>query len=437
MAASDRIHPLSPFAGGEPRRDEPAPAAESASPHRRRAWPRRLAWTAVVLLALLVGAYLAAPTAARWYINRSINSTPDYQGQVGTVRLDLLRGAYQVDEVVVSRVGAASSDPFFTCARIDLALAWKQLLRGNVVARATFLNPVVSVAQVPADEQRRHDEGQAPAPEGQPPKGSEPGKPDTPWQTKLEEMFPFSIDEVRVIDGRLIYQDPAKHLDLSLGELQAVVTNLTNSEGLSGAGNRVATLKAEGVTVGGGKLRLSGDIDPFAEKPTFVLRASLEGLDLTAINELLKAYAKVDVERGTFSCYLDATADAGQLDGYMKPLFADLDVFKWGSDVKGEGLSGVWEAVVAGGAKVLQNQPKDRIASEIPLKGRIDAPGTGVVDAIVSLLKNAFIEALAPGFKGLEQAITGTGGASPDAPAKSGSHAQAQSKLEDVKERAD
>jgi hypothetical protein len=105
------------------------------------------------------------------------------------------------------------------------------------------------------------------------------------------------------------------------------VTTLTNSERLSAEHSQIAALKAAGDTIGDGRLTLSGDIDPFAAQPTFSLRLSLEHLDLPAINELTKAYADVDIERGRFDLYAEMRALDGELSGYVKPLFTGLDVF--------------------------------------------------------------------------------------------------------------
>ncbi len=58
----------------------------------------------------------------------------------------------------------------------------------------------------------------------------------------------------------------------------------------------VATVKAKGDTVGAGHLTISGDIDPFADSPTFAIKLALEHLNLPAINDFTKAYAKVTVE---------------------------------------------------------------------------------------------------------------------------------------------
>src|SRR4051812_31870145 len=150
MSASDRMHPLDPL--GHPARGhvQARPDGRSVAgrighallaPLRGIARRRWLLWTIVTLAVVLIAARIAAPYAVRWYANRVINGTPSYQGGVGDVTLHLWRGAYSVDNIVVSQIGAGDLDPLFTCARLEFSVAWPQLVHGAVVARATFRDP--------------------------------------------------------------------------------------------------------------------------------------------------------------------------------------------------------------------------------------------------------------------------------------------------------
>nr|MBA3709653.1 DUF748 domain-containing protein [Planctomycetota bacterium] len=154
-----------------------------------------------------------------------------------------------------------------------------------------------------------------------------------------------------------------------------------------------------GETVGGGRLSLEGDVDPFAKDPTFTLRLALEHVDLPTINELTKAYANVDIERGTLDLYADLAAHDGNISGYVKPIFHSLDVLSFKNDMeKGKALHVFWEAIVGATGKIMQNHSKDQLATEIPVSGKIDSPDTHLTVVIGGVLKNAFVRALMPGF---------------------------------------
>jgi hypothetical protein len=70
----------------------------------------------------------------------------------------------------------------------------------------------------------------------------------------------------------------------------------------------------------------------------------------------------------------------------------------------------------------------------VPITGRVDEPGTGVMAAIAGVLRNAFVRALMPGFKG--------GHADAQAPTVQGErkqeqHAEAEQQVEKAVEKSD
>ena len=150
-----------------------------------------------------------------------------------------------------------------------------------------------------------------------------------------------------------------------------------------------------GTTIGGGKLDVRGAVNPFTASPRFDVNAKLEGTDLTALNDFLRAYAKVDVKRGTLNFYTEMAAADGRFKGYAKPLVQDLDIVDLTDDVK-KPLKLFWETFVAGVTKIFRNQPKDRFAAKVPIEGDIDNPKASILDTLASVMRNVFIKALSP-----------------------------------------
>ena len=52
----------------------------------------------------------------------------------------------------------------------------------------------------------------------------------------------------------------------------------------------------------------------------------LLGLDVTRLNDLAVSYGKFDFERGWFDLVVEAEAREGQVNGYVKPLFRNLQL---------------------------------------------------------------------------------------------------------------
>ena len=59
----------------------------------------------------------------------------------------------------------------------------------------------------------------------------------------------------------------------------------------------------------------------------------------------------------------------------------------------------VREGVVAAAAWLLKNPRRDEVAARVTISGRIDSPQFSTWEALFGLLKNAFINAVTPGFE--------------------------------------
>ena len=131
-------------------------------------------------------------------------------------------------------------------------------------------------------------------------------------------------------------------------------------------------------------------------KPAFEMNCGLTNVDLTALNDFLRAYGKFDVERGTFALYTSVAADGGTYEGYFKVFFNDLDVFAWEKKRKKNILEVFWHAIVGGVATVFKNHPKDQLATKVPVSGSYTNSSVGIWTATATLLQYAFIHALVP-----------------------------------------
>lgn len=54
----------------------------------------------------------------------------------------------------------------------------------------------------------------------------------------------------------------------------------------------------------------------------------------------------------------------------------------------------IWEALVGAGAEALENQPEDRVATEVPIEGSIDNPDPDLSVTIWNVFRNAFVDAI-------------------------------------------
>jgi hypothetical protein len=179
-----------------------------------------------------------------------------------------------------------------------------------------------------------------------------------------------------------------------LNDLTAVATNFTNTRDLKE--KLPAGVTARGTTVGGGDVDFQLRIDPLARAPTYELVCQVTNVDLVALNDFLKAYGKFDVERGVFGLYTSVASRDGSYEGEIKLLFENLDVFAWEKERKKNVLEIFWQAIVGTLTTAFKNQPKDRLATKIPISGSYENSQVGVWSAVATLLQNAFVRALLP-----------------------------------------
>src|SRR5204862_3014408 len=107
-----------------------------------------------------------------------------------------------------------------------------------------------------------------------------------------------------------------------VSDLHLEVTNLSNHfvEG-------PAKATARGLFMGKGKATASATFRPDASGPDFDMKVAIEDTPLVTMNDLLRSYGKFDVTAGMFSFFSELSVRNNHIDGYVKPLFRDMQVY--------------------------------------------------------------------------------------------------------------
>ena len=332
----------------------------------------------LIIVVVLIAARLApSHYAIKSYVNNRLRQLPDYTGNVHTIDVHLWRGSYKIlDLNIEKKSGDKPPVPFFSSPDIDLSLQWRELFHGSAVGQVLLTRPIVNFVG-----------GEA----GQSQLGT-----NQPWETTFTSLYPFKINKFEIDDGAVHFHNFQKSLpvDVYLTNFTLIATNLSNSR--KQTEKLPAGIKASGTTLGNGWFNTDIRLNPLEANPTFELNASLSNVDLTALNNFLEAYGKFDVARGDFEMYTSFASAEGKYDGYVKVLFKNLDVFSWEKDHKKNILKLFWQAIVGLVSEGLKNQPHDQLATQIPISGNYNGSHVGIIPAVGSLLKNAFIRALLP-----------------------------------------
>ena len=133
--------------------------------------------------------------------------------------------------------------------------------------------------------------------------------------------------------------------------------------------------------------------------PDFDLDLKIEGTQMTAMNDIWRAYGKFDVAGGTLSIYSQIKVKDARIDGYVKPLFKDVNVYDPKQDKKKPFFKKLYEGIVEGVATLLENKKTDKVVTVADISGPVSNPHSSPMQIIGKLIENAFVKAILPGFE--------------------------------------
>ena len=200
---------------------------------------------------------------------------------------------------------------------------------------------------------------------------------------------------VELVDSRVGFVNkrttPTYRAFIDVARLQ--LANFTNHRT---EGQMTATL--DGRFMGSGPTKATAHFRPEVDGPDFDLKLAIENTDLRTMNDMLRAHGKFDVVAGVFSFYSELGVKNAAVRGWVKPLFRDVQAYDPAQDRDKSAMRKLYEKVITGVSKVMKNDPRKEVATEIDVSGRLDNPQTSTVQAIVKLIQNAFFKAILPGF---------------------------------------
>ncbi|MBJ9977141.1 DUF748 domain-containing protein [Pseudomonas sp. S75] len=330
------------------------------------------------LVILLVALHFALPYLVRNYLNDKLADMGEYRGQVSDVDLAWWRGAYQINGLKIVKTTGKVPVPLLEAPLIDLSVSWHALWYDQaVVAEVAFVRPELNFVDGGSKQNSQTGQG-------------------TDWRAQLEKLLPITLNEVRIEDGTLTFRNfnSKPPVDLKATQLQASIRNLTNVR--DEAGRRDASFQAQALVAGDAKVESRATFDPFSDFDDFEFRLRATGIELRRLNDFASAYGKFDFNAGHGDVVIEAQAEKGRLNGYIKPLLRDVDVFDWQQDVQNKDkgfFRSIWEAVVGASETVLKNQPKNQFATRVELSGSVHQQDISAFEAFLQILRNGFVQA--------------------------------------------
>jgi hypothetical protein len=337
----------------------------------------RIAKGLLIILGLLIIIRLILPYVILHYANKKLANLDGYYGHIDDIDLALYRGAYVINDIYIDKTDSLKKDTtrFFDCKKMDLSVQWKALFEKKIVGEVEFYQPVLKYTLNKTV-------------------GKKAEKDTTDFIELVKDFMPMRINRFAVTDGQIHYIDntSSPKLDIPIEHIVIEGKGLTNE-------TNAQTILPASIDMAGnlydGDIKLSIKLNPLSKDPTFDLNGNLSKTNLIHFNPFFKAYANFDLKKGDMSMYTEFASKDNAFKGYVKPLIRDLDIVQFNKE-EGSALQITWEAFIGSAAEIFQNQQKETLATKIPVEGKFNKPKPGVFQAIIAVLKNAFIEALKP-----------------------------------------
>ncbi len=329
------------------------------------------------ILVLLVIIRIILPHVVLKLVNDRLANMDGYYGHVMDIDIALIRGAYQIDSIYLNKVDSVTNDQteFFSASLIDLSVEWRSLFKGSIVGEVKMEKPIVTFVKDKVEPESVRNDSSS-------------------FKNLIDDLMPLQINRIELNQGIIKYRDETSNpkVDISMTNANILALNLRNSYDSTSV--LPATLKAS-ANIYQGQFTVDAKLNPLADEPTFDLNAELKNTNLVELNEFFQAYAKVDVNKGSFGLYTEVAAKEGKFKGYVKPVIKDLDIL--GKEDRNDNIfRKMWEGLAGVVGEVFENQSEDQVATKIPFEGSLANPDTNTWEALAQILQNAFIQALQP-----------------------------------------
>ena len=343
----------------------------------------RRSWFAVgIAFALLCGIRALLPIFVESRVVAALARNERYAGSFDDVDVSVVRMAYSIENLRLVKRDGRVPLPFVIAERVEYALDRMALLQGHVAGRIEVSSPELNLVDGPTPELRQGPLG-------------------VDWRVTLRKLFPTSVNRIDIREGAIHFRNfqTKPEVDVYLDRLEIHASNVRLRPGA--AKSRVVQIRGSGVTMASGSIAADFRLISNTVRPSFDCSVSIEGVQLPQWNAFLRAYAGLEVERGSARIDAEIRSRDGRLHGYVKPFVSDLRALRFRGEASGSSpLSPVSESLIDVVADVLTDPDRHSIAARIPISGTLQSPQQDYWASVRSMVVNAFVESLEPGLEG-------------------------------------
>jgi hypothetical protein len=158
-----------------------------------------------------------------------------------------------------------------------------------------------------------------------------------------------------------------------------------------------AGFKLTGKFMGSGATRVTGTFRPEKSGADFDLAVAIEQTRMKSMSDLFRAYGNFAIESGLFSFYSELAVKEKTINGYVKPMFKDMEVTDKRTKDEKSLFHKLYVGIIEAISELLEN-PQDKVATKADISGPIEDPRASTWQIIARLVQNAFFKSILPGF---------------------------------------
>lgn len=335
---------------------------------------------AIVITFIIIVIILIIPILVKNRINKALKEMNGYSGHIDHLYLQVFKSRVLVRNTVIH--GAAIIEPGMPLLQIPVIIInfkWGSLFKKILDLNIKIENPRVNIPIGATTPEETTD--------------SKVADQDIDIKSAIENLVSFKVN-LEIAGGEIYIANHGSERiwDITLRNLNVEVRNFSNQVTLSEVCYIRGTCE---LNTGGGTINLNMALRPLKPNLTLGVNLELKSINLASLNDLFRAYGKVDVSLGFLDFATEVIVAEKAFDGYIKIVIDDLEIVG-SEDLKDNVLQKIWERVLNGIVSLLIGRKNNQFAMVIPIKGRLDNPQESAGTVVAELVRKAFIKEITP-----------------------------------------
>lgn len=327
----------------------------------------------LAVIAFLVALRIVLQPILLGQINKKLATfSPDMEGHVDGLNIAIIRGAFGVEDLTMKF--KKSKRDFLRVKSADLSLAWRELIKGHLMADA-LVDDVKFVfdERLPAAIKRVTPKEKSDEPKKQP---------------------PIRIARVDWKNVNIVYPSSKAYTNegpFRLSDVEGRITNLFADKKTPRSFFHVS-----GFGSGSSNFKAVGSANLLADPVEWDVDAQMLGFSLVDMNRFLYHKVPLTFRKGNFDLYAEAKSEEGKIRGYVKPFIEDVAFIKTDEHFKGPKH---WLIEVAGaiGDWLLEAKRDKTVATKVPFTFDGKKFSVDTSKAVGNVIRHGFDQELSPG----------------------------------------